>query len=504
MSVVLRPYQERCIGEVRLALRGVKNVLLQAPTGAGKTIMAGYMLGAAADRGNDVWFICNRVELLDQTSKAFDKLGVRHSLIAPDYRPDYTARSQIASIDTLKGRIRRGLVRPPKMAVWDECRSIAAKGWASVHAWLAEAGAVQIGLDATPERHDGKPLTPFFQHLVHGPAYSELMELGNLLPFECYAPTVPDLSQVRMKGYDFDQAGAEEVMDKPKIIGDIVDTYLKYARGLRGITFAVSRRHSEHLAEAYRAAGVPAAHVDGDTDAHERRRIVKAFRRGELHQLTNVDLFTAGFDVPGVRCISDANPSESRPKTLQKWGRGSRPDEEDETKEFCYLFDHAGNLNRHGFPDDDRTWSLEGEPKKKSGKAKDDDGPSVGMRQCEDCFYVHKPLPACPKCGFVYPIQYRVVDEEAGELKKLSKDEMRALREQERAERTAAREAAAAEKAERRRQAKRARTLEELLEIQRRNGYQDGWAEAVWRTKAVARDRVAQRIAEQQFEAYRR
>jgi DNA repair protein RadD len=504
------------VSETRQAFReGYRNVLLQAPTGFGKTVVAAYIMGSAAERGNEGMFICNRVELLDQTGRAFDKQGIRHSYISPDHRPDYMARTQIASIDTLKRRIAKGLVKPPKLAVWDECRSIAAKGWAGVHAWLAENGALQLGLDATPERHDGKPLGPyvdkegvrfegFFQHLVHGPAYSELMALGNLVPFECYGSQPLDLSGVRMKGYDFDATDVEAVVDKPHIVGDVVDHYLKRANGLLGLTFAVSRKHSEHLAEAYRAAGVRAVHLDGDTEAGERKRMVAAYRRGEIEVLTNVDLFTAGFDVPGVEVISDAAPSKSRPKTLQKWGRGSRPDEENPAKRCCILLDHAGNLKEHGFPDDDRTWSLDGQVKQKTGKAKSDSGEGVNVRQCEECFHVHRPAPACPQCGFVYPIQYREVEERDGELKKLSKEELRA-------ERLALREAKAAERAAEKRErevrvhlGKKAKSLEELLQIERERGYQPGWAQGVWTARSIAREAMAQKIAEQQFRAYGR
>lgn len=518
MAVVLRPYQDKAVHEVRTALRepGVKNVLLQMPTGAGKTITSGHIMGSAADRGNDGWFICNRVELLDQTGKAFDKLGIRHSYIAPDYRPDYTARTQIASIDTLKGRIRKGLVKAPKLVVWDECRSIAAKGWADVHAWLAEHGTLQLGLDATPERHDGKPLGPyvdqegtqfegFFQRLVHGPSYSELVELGNLVPFECYAPTRLDLSKVRQKGFDFDKEQLEAEVDKPSIIGDVVDSYIKHASGLRGLTFAVSRKHSQHLADAYNAAGVPAMHLDGDTDPHARREAVKAFRRGDLLQLVNVDLFVAGFDVPGVRVISDACPTASLPRTLQKWGRGSRPDEDDPSKTFCILLDHANNMTAHGFPDDDRTWSLDGRPPRtKKQREEDAEAISVNMRQCEACFHSHKPAPACPKCGEVYPIQYRSVDELEGELKKVSKEELRAMREAEKAAKALAKLQAAKLKEEQKRLAKASRSLEELQRIETERGYNPGWARGVWQAKIIARDRIGAKIAEAQYEAYRR
>lgn len=487
MAVTLRPYQEKSVHEVRVAMRdGHKNVLLQMPTGAGKTITSGFIMGSAADRGNDGIFICNRVELLAQTGKAFDRLGIRHSYIAPEFRPDYSSRVQVASIDTLKVRIRKGLVKPPKMVVWDECRSLGAKGWTDVFKWFQDQGTLQIGLDATPIRLDGKPMADYFSHLVHGPSYSELQALGALVPFDCYGPKGVDLTGIRTKGHDYDHDQVEEAVDKPQLVGDVVDHYLQHARGKLGITFAVSRKHSIHLAEAYNAAGIPAAHVDGDSDPHFRREAVKRFRRRELLQLCNVDLFTAGFDVPGVECISDVAPTQSLSKALQKWGRGSRPDEENPAKLSCVLLDHAGNWERHGLPDMDRTWSLEGRPRGAAAKKKEQQEAAVLVRQCEDCMHVHPPRPTCPKCGFVYPIQSRTIEQVEGELKKLTKEEV------------------AARKDQQKREVKGARTLDDLKRIEAERGYSPGWAEKTFSARHNARERIMDRIAQQQFEAYRR
>lgn len=483
-QLTLRPYQDRAIAGVREAFRaGHQAVLLQAPTGAGKTVMATFILGNSADRGFEGWFICNRVELLEQTARTFDKNGIRYGLIAPSYRPDFTVKTQIVSIDTLKARLARGIeFRPPGLIVWDECRSIASTGWAKVHG--AFKTSKHVGLDATPMRNDGRGLGDYFSHLVHGPSYSELVEVGALVPFDSYAPTRPDMSGAKIKGGDFDQTASEALMDKPSITGDIVDHYLRHGRGKRGLTFAVSRKHSEHLAEAYRAAGVRAVHLDGDTDAGERKRMVAAYRRGEIEVLTNVDLFTAGFDVPGVQLIQMARPTQSLTMFLQQAGRGSRPDEENPAKTSCILLDHAGNVFRHGLPDEDRTWSLDA--KKRASRKKNGDVDSVNVRQCERCFGVHAPRPICPHCGFEYPIQSREVDEREGQLKKLTKEE------------------AAAAKAAAQVEVKRARTLDDLRRIEAARGYKPGWADRVFETKKVARERAIQRSIEHQAKSYMR
>lgn len=505
VPVTLRPYQQAVVDEVRLKFRLLRTVLLQMPTGAGKTITAGSILGSAAGKGNTGMFICNRIELVDQTAAAFDKLRINYGLIVPGVRPNPMAPVQLASIQTLQRRIAKGLIRSPRLVVWDECRSIAAAGWKSVYNHFNKAK--HLGLDATPERLDGTGLGNFFEDMVPGPSYSELVALGNLVPFDSYAPSAPDMKGVKRLRGDFDQTATSDMMDKPTLVGDIVTHYLKHAQtldGLKlGLTFAVSRRHSEHLAQAYRDAGVPAMHLDGDTDAGQRKRIVEAYRRREIKVLTNVDLFCAGFDVPGVEIVSMGRPTQSLTMFLQQAGRASRPEE---GKTRGILLDHAGNINRHGLPDDDREWSLSGR-EKKAKKDKDEENESVKV--CEGCFRAFSPpRRVCPYCGFEHEIKGRYIEEVDGELRKITKADLQAERERQKAEEKAQREAIKAERAEASRRARRevqkAKTIEELEDIARRRGYDEGWAKSVLSTRRRASERYAQQRAESQWEAYRR
>jgi superfamily II DNA or RNA helicase len=521
MTVTLRDYQQRAVDEVRTAfLSGHDAVLFQLPTGGGKTLTAGHILGSAAAKGNGAWFICNRIELVTQTCAAFEKLGIEHGIIAAGFTPYPAALVQVCSIDTLKRRIIKGNVRLPKLVTWDECRSLGAAGWTSVY--KACKGAKHLGLDATPVRLDGRGLDDYFSHMVTGPTYSELMARGSLVPFECYAPGgMPDVSGVSVSKGEFDQAEIEALMDKPTLTGEVASHYLKYARGKQGITFAVSRKHSEHLAEQYRAAGVIAVHLDGDTDKAVRARTVEAFRRREIQVLTNVNLFSAGFDVPGVEVITDCNPTKSLAMALQRWGRGSRPDEANPNKKSCLLLDHAGNLFRFGLPDMDREWSLEG---RKRGEKKKKDEDQVQIKQCAACYGMFWPPPVCPMCGHVHAVEAREPEQVDGELRKISRADMaalaRATREEERAAKLAAKEAEKTQKAadreaakaareaakavaavvsrQKRREVGMARTLDELKRIQVERGYSDTWAESVWERKGNR----AQEVAEAQAEAY--
>jgi superfamily II DNA or RNA helicase len=484
MPVQLRPYQDDAVGGVRDAFgEGLRSVLLQIPTGGGKTITAGFMLGTAASRGFVGFFICNRIELVEQTAAAFDKLGIAYGIIAAGFTPNPRAMVQICSIDTLKGRLAK-ILRPPNLVVWDECRGLGAAGWERVFNHWPKAK--HLGLDATPIRLDGKGLDKYFERLVAGPTYSELVNYDPqmLVPFDVYAPSVPDLGGVKTVGGDYDQAATALIMDKPQVVGDIIAHYRKLALGKSGITFCVSRENSQHMASEYRRAGVNAVHLDGDSDKGERKRVVAAFRRREVQVICNVDLFSAGFDVPGVEVITMGSPTKSLAKYLQQAGRGSRP-EPSIGKDRCILLDHAGNWLVHGMPDADRTWSLAG--REKRAKKKDDDD-TLGARQCASCFFVMSPpRRVCPSCGAEQEIQSREVERVDGVLERIT-PEMAA----------AAKAKADAEKAmlakAQRQEVGRASSLEELRRIARERGYNARWADHVWATKSK-RDR-------DQLEAY--
>ena len=183
------------------------------------------------------------------------------------------------------------------------------------------------------------------------------------------------------------------------------------------------------VAASFQAAGVKAVHVDGDTDMDERKRIFVAFAKKEIDVLCFCDLLTFGFDLSQASgldvCIesgSDLKPTKSLSAQLQWWGRLLRY-MKDKT---AIIIDHVNNWKDHGFPDDDREWSLQGKKKKKRGEVEE---PKAPTRQCPECQCAHKVRPDCPQCGYVYPIDSREIEEVAGTLVKLSKEEAAKLKE---------------------------------------------------------------------------
>jgi len=473
-------YQIPAVIDLRAALRAHRRVLLQLPTGGGKTAIASYITKETVARKKRVYFICHRIELVEQTSLTWRKYGIPHGFIIAD-RHSCDALANVCSIDTLKRRL---LTTPePDIAIWDECHHLGAAGWQAVmQQWQT---ARHIGLTATPWRLDGSGLGRQFGAMVQGPTPTWLIEHGYLSQYEIYAPDPPDMRGTR-RGADGDYAKVEASsrMNMPKRVGDILEHWGRLANGMRTVAFAVNLADSKVIVERFNAAGIPAAHLDGETPKTERKAIIRDYAAGGLLVLSNVALFGEGFDLSAIAqtdvtidCLIDAAPSRSLSAVMQRWGRVLRP------KPYpAVILDHAGNSNVHNFPDDEREWSLSDRPRTgKGGKSDEPAGPPPPYT-CVCFRQIRRPLPThCPHCKALLVPKERAVTEGEGELQKRTEADRRAIRVRQRDEERAA------------------TTLHELVDLARRRGYRNPqqwafkkWSNSKWR-KRLADKRTQQK-----------
>lgn len=226
--------------------------------------------------------------------------------------------------------------------------------------------------------------------------------MGYLAIPRVYTEPSPDLKGVRTTAGDYNLGQLETAVSRPKLVASIVETWLKHAGGRRTVVFACTVKHSLSIVERFVAAGVRAEHLDGETPTDTRDAILARLDRGETQVVSNVGVLTEGWDCPSVKCVVMARPTKSLGLALQMMGRGLRPWEGVEP----ILLDHGGNIERHGFPQDEREWSLE-DGKKQKGEG---EAPSKECPQCHQ--RIPTPCLVCPLCGFEYPLP----EEAAGEL----------------------------------------------------------------------------------------
>lgn len=461
--IQLRPYQEEAIEAVRSELRAQladgrpPSCILESPTGSGKTAMAAFMaLGGEKKKPPSVAFVCHRRELIDQTALTFDKVDLDYGFIASGFERR-AARVQICSVGTLVNRVHH--ITPPDLVIWDECHHVGARTWSEIrHAWEK---STHIGLSATPCRLDGKGLGSWFNAMVPGPKVADLMAEGFLSTYDAFAPVVPNMKGIHKRAGEFAKGEMESALDTGEILGGIVENWKKLADGKKTIGFAISVKHSEDIVAAFNAAGVSAAHLDAKSSRDVRRGQLQAFARGEIEVLFNVDLFGEGFDLAAnsgmdvtVEAVILARPTASIGLHLQQVGRALRPKDEP-----AIILDHAGNMLRHGFPDDDRTWSLEDKEIKES---------ETGPKQCPRCYFlVPRHKMECPACHFVWPEPVgREITVVEGSLEQIRSGK-------------ATGEQLALELRRKRAEVDQARTLEELMRIERNRNLPKGWARRI-------------------------
>lgn len=310
------------------------------------------------------------------------------------------------------------------------CHHVAAGTWDKIY--KAFPKAFHIGLTATPERLDGKGLKPWFDDIVYGPPVRWLIDEGYLVDYKVFAPGSVDTSDMKISGGDFNKKALHEaIKQKPQIVGDAIREYKKHALGSSTVVFNVSVENSENLVSQFNSAGIKAAHVDGKTGRDLRDLEINRFKNGDINILSNVDLFGEGFDVPGITGISMMRPTNSLGLYLQQVGRALRPVYAEgfdlnitngrleaianSHKPYAIILDHAGNVARHGLPDQERQWSLLG---KKHRISMESDGP--GVKICKSCFAAQKAgPPKCKHCGFVFEVKGREYEHIDGELKEL-------------------------------------------------------------------------------------
>lgn len=415
--IELRDYQIDAINQVRRAYsQGHRRILLVAPTGSGKTIIGTNVLNSAASKSKSGIWVAPRREIVKQTSEKLEHIGCDHGILMAGHDRRITTKIQVASIQTYHRRKnnKNFHVPPGNVIVFDEAHLSLAKSWQEMASDYP--GAVLLGLTATPCRGDGAGLGSFWQTMIEVTTVEQLMIDGWLVRAKFFAPQMPDLEGVHTRAGDYVKEEVGERMDKAHLVGDIVDNWIKYSEQRPTVVFASTVAHSMHIAEAFNAAGYRFEHLDGKTPREERDGILGRLEAGDINGVSNCQVLHEGWDQPAVSCMVDAQPTKSYGRHLQKVGRILRPAVE---KNDALVIDHAGNVYRHGFPEEAGGWTLDDSVKiqnVRKEKRKDEHQ----LQTCRHCFTVFEGH-ICPACGTAMTKKARNVNIEEGRLIEVKK-----------------------------------------------------------------------------------
>ena len=464
LNFTLRAYQTEAVNALRSAYRErCRAPLYSLPTGGGKTMVFSHVTSSAIAQGKRVLILVHRAELLRQASASLTRWGVPHGTIVAGERGLTGHHVQVASVQTVVRRLDR--IAAPDLIIVDEAHHAVAGTWQKII--NAFPAARLLGVTATPERLDGRGLGVhcggYFDRLIQGPSMASLIEDGYLVRPRVFTASVPpDLSEARTTAGDFNRADSERAVIDSRIVGDAVGHYRRICPGVPAIAFCVSLAHAEVVARQFNAAGFKAAQIDGKMHDRDRARVVSDLGTGGINVMVSVDLVSEGFDVPVCGAALMLRPTQSMGLYLQQIGRALRPDPAS-NKTCAFILDHAENTIRHGLPQDEREWTLDGRQRRER---------VASVKVCQHCFAVARASASvCPECGapFVVERREREVEQVAGELIELTP------------------ELIARRKAERARLIAAAVTYDDLRELARRFGYKPGWVHFILQARRNAR-----------------
>jgi superfamily II DNA or RNA helicase len=222
---------------------GRRRPMLQLPTGAGKTVIAANIIRRALAKGKRVAFVVPALSLIDQTVRAFEAEGIHCVGVMQGIHPrtDREQPVQVCSIQTLARRKRPEV----DLVIVDEAHELHRE----IFKWMADCPDVPfVGLSATPW---SRGLLKYYDDLIISATTKELIEQGYLSHFTVFAPSQPDLSDVGTVAGDFHEGQLAAAVDKPTIVGDVIETWLGRAKGLPTLCYGVNRAHAEHLHQRF-------------------------------------------------------------------------------------------------------------------------------------------------------------------------------------------------------------------------------------------------------------
>ena len=401
-------YQEEMVCRVQKAFGMHQSVMVQMPTGTGKTYLLAAVVRSEELRVKNpcVWIVAHRRELVEQIEETLAKFGLATASNKKSSISKKASLSQDSSISTLHSTLirvmsiqwlslhYRELSDEPSLIVIDEAHHAVAKTYAGM--MQAFPGAKKLGLTATPYRLNGRGFTDLFDVLLTSWSMERFIAKGRLSMYDYYS-IKPDsdeqllVDSLKKRGADgdFQLKEMNEVMDVRPSIERLCMTVKRYVPRNKGIVYAISIAHAEHIAEYYRQNGINAVAISSKTPPMLRKELLEMFKKSSvpsasslknfsslsslpsslpensslssLHSslpiqvLVSVDLFSEGFDCPDVEFIQLARPTLSLSKYLQMVGRGLR---KNKGKRYCVILDNVGLYRRFGMPSADRNWQL--------------------------------------------------------------------------------------------------------------------------------------------------
>ena len=344
-KIELRDYQKDIITR---AIKSKGNILIQAPTGSGKTVIAEEIVKFHKDSNKKTLFLAPKINLLEQTAKAFSNLNPQIIHGSNKEEIDTQAHSFVSTIQTISRRVDFLSSMNFDYIIFDEMH-YGVKGKMQEIIKNIHKGKI-IGLSATPYDEEGKLLTENFDVIIDDYDARYMVDNGYLVNIKSFEAFTPNLSGIKTKIGDWDINELDFRFNKPEIVNKIVSATKDILKNRdKTIVFCINISHAEAICKAYQKVGLKSEVTHSNISKENQKKILDNFKNGDTKVLVSVDQLTTGFDVPQTDTIVIARPTQSQNLYKQIVGRALRLSPSTNKKE-AILLDCGGVISRLGLP----------------------------------------------------------------------------------------------------------------------------------------------------------
>lgn len=436
-----KDYQTRAVQRIQEARQNKgRPVMAVAPPGSGKSRCMLMLSTDEVESGGTVLLKVHRKMLLDQLVRNLKDINADFGVISPDYPPNYDAKIQIASAQTLFARaVKSSKIELPKatLIINDEAHQQASKMeraliFGSVQDNMIQEGYASQGIDVV-----GFSATPIMESRIYDQiidivSYSELRRQNMHQLVHVYGPDEIDTAGLKAgaNGEFSEKALAHRV---PVIFASVYNEWRKLnPNAYPAILFAPSVPASRWFAEEYMKKGVKVAHLDGQncllpeggklvqyqSTREMREEILRQSQTGEIDCIMNRFVLREAIDMPWLYHGIFATVMGSLTTFLQSVGRLQR---------FWAAYDHkilqchGGSYWRHGSPNEDREWrlGLTAAICRRERVQRVLDGQAAEGIRCPNCGFWRKSGDECFSCKHRHKYSVRAVRQLNGTLKEM-------------------------------------------------------------------------------------
>ena len=418
-GIQLWSHQKNALNKIAEKRRnGVRRLVVQGPTGSGKTITFLELIKEEIKNGGRAVVYTTRKVLREQISGVLNEFGVDHGVRAAGEHPSRGMPVQVSSLMTERSRVfgenAKWDLHDATLVIIDEAHSQKAGVARKVIAKHRKSDAFILGFSATPVG-----LSDIYEDIISMANLSELRAAGVLVPCMVYAPEECDMKGVRIVGGDYVKSDAAKRIKETIVFGNVLNTWERLNPAfMQTVLFAPGVKESRWFVEQFNFFGFKAAHIDAKTSQSERRRIFDAWSSGDIHVVSNFGIIREGFDLKSCQHAILAQPTRKLSTYVQMVGRIIRSSP---GKEVATLQDHVGAYWMHGSPNKDRMWRLDDDDfKLRERNERERDQSEKLPSVCPKCGCVRYAIPgwygSCPKCGYEGTPVERIVRQTNGDL----------------------------------------------------------------------------------------